>query len=159
MTSINLCLGPLLFYVIITLTNKIKSMQQVTNSQTLRQSIESLKLKRELVLLDMKENFEEVCESLRPSNIIRNSIEGIVDSGKTGNLGDAAIGVASGLLVKNILFKSSTNPLKKLAGTAIQALVTRIASRNSDKIKESGKNILQRIAAKLKRKNALPVSL
>ena len=127
-------------------------MNRITNSETLKKSVEVLRLKREQQGLLMKENFTELIESLRPSNIIKHSLEEITDPEHPGDLGKAAIGVASGIIAKKLLFRSSSNPLKKLAGVAVQALVTKIAASQSDNIKASGKNILQRIAAKLRRK-------
>ena len=127
-------------------------MHIVTNAETLHQTLEILRIKREENKLALKKNFNEICESLTPANIIKNSMEGLVGSDHKGDVGNAAIGVASGLLVKKLLFKSTTNPLKKLAGVAVQAIVTKIAARHSDSIKESGKNIFKRLADKLRRK-------
>lgn len=127
-------------------------MEPITNTDTLKQAIETLKWKRDQEALLVREHFSDVCESLKPSNLIKSSLGSIVDPDHKGDLGNSAIGVASGLLAKKLLFKSSSNPLKKLAGVAVQALVTKFAARHSDKIKDSGKNILLRLAEKLRRK-------
>ncbi len=93
---------------------------------------------------DLKEQLNTTYESLKPINLIKSTFKDATEFPdiKAG-IGKAAIGMASGYLLKKLIFESSANPLKKLAGVAFQALVTNVAAKNSDKIKETGINIFE----------------
>lgn len=102
--------------------------------------------KRNNDFLILKEQLNTTYESLRPINFIKNTIKDVTASPdiKEG-IGKTLIGIATGFLAKKIMLGSSENPLKKIAGMALQAIVTKIATNNSDKIKDSGINIFYTI--------------
>ncbi len=102
--------------------------------------------KRNNDFLILKEQLNTTYESLRPINFIKNTIKDVTASPdiKEG-IGKTLIGIATGFLAKKIMLGSSQNPLKKIAGMALQAIVTKIATNNSDKIKDSGINIFYTI--------------
>jgi hypothetical protein len=115
-------------------------MKKPSAIETLNQDIILLKAKRDDEFNMLKKQIHISYESIKPINLIKNAIKNVTELPdiKEG-IGKVAIGVASGYLVKNIIFRSSYNPLKKLAGIALQVLVTNVAAKNSDKIKETGK--------------------
>lgn len=110
-------------------------------------------LNRDILLLEAKryEQFEDLknqlhitYESIKPMNFIKNAFKDATESPDIkGGIGKVAIGMATGFIVKKLLFGSSINPLKKLAGVAFQALVTNVAVKNSDKIKDVGVTVFE----------------
>jgi len=127
-------------------------MKQPSPNDALDAAIAVLETKRDNELLQIKEQIQEVQESLKPINIIKNTFKTVSESPDLKNgIGKTVIGVASGLLVKNILFRKSHNPLKIAAGYVIQTIATGIASKHSDKIKSTGQKLFHALLSKLKR--------
>ncbi|MDF2452577.1 MAG: hypothetical protein K0S26_2081 [Bacteroidota bacterium] len=119
-------------------------MKKETALDVLRRDIVKLEAKRSEDLHLLKEQLHEAYESIKPVNLIKGIFKSATESPEiTNSLSKAAIGVTSGHLIKKLLFGSSHNPLKKLAGAAIQAIVTNVVSNNSEKITEKGKDIFK----------------
>ncbi|MCD6018308.1 MAG: hypothetical protein K0S53_1429 [Bacteroidetes bacterium] len=117
-------------------------MKKETALDVLRRDIVKLEAKRSEDLHLLKEQLHEAYESIKPVNLIKGIFKSATESPEiTNGLSKAAMGVTSGHLIKKLLFGSSHNPLKKLAGAAIQAIVTNVVSNNSEKITEKGKDI------------------
>jgi len=116
----------------------------------LDEAIFHLESKRDLELIQLKGLLREVHESLKPINIIKDTFKKVTNSPDLKEeIGKTAIGVASGLLVKNILFRKTHNPLKVVAGIVLQTVVSRIAFNNSDKIESTGHKLFQAILSKI----------
>lgn len=127
--------------------------QKMKPNETLIMAIDLLEIKRDEELVALKEQFHNTYESLRPINILKNTVKGITSSpGLQKNIGSAVIGLASGYLVKNILFRSTNNPIKKLAGVAIETFIANLAAKNSGQIKDSGKKLFHLFVSKMRRK-------
>jgi len=125
-------------------------MKKATPTDIINESILLLEIKREEELRALKKQFHITYESLRPINIIKNTFREITESPDLkGGIGNAAIGIGFGFLAKNILFRSSRNPIKRLISIAAQALITNVAAKHSDRIKESGKAIFQAVMEKI----------
>lgn len=119
-------------------------MKPQTSTDILSRDILLLEAKRKMEFADLKEHLHSTYESLRPINLIKSTFEDVTHSPDIkGGIGKAAIGMATGYLLKKVVFGSSINPLKNIAGAAFQALVTNVAAKNSDKIKEGGLNIVE----------------
>jgi hypothetical protein len=117
-------------------------MKKETALDVLRRDIVKLEARRSEDLHLLKEQLHETYESLKPVNLIKGIFKSATESPEiTGGLTKAAMGVTSGHLIKKLLFGGSHNPLKKLAGVAVQAIVTNVVSNNSEKISDTGKNI------------------
>ena len=65
-------------------------------------------------------------------------------------LGSIAIGIASGILVKGLLFGATRNPFKKIAGVIIQSVITIFAGQHSEYIKQISQKIIHAASTKLK---------
>lgn len=92
----------------------------------------------------LKEQALETYESLRPINLIKDTFKDLTHSPDIkGGIGKAVIGLTTGYLLKKLMFGSSHNPLKNLAGAAFQAVATNIAAKNSDKIKEGSIDLFE----------------
>ncbi|MBC7696026.1 MAG: hypothetical protein H7141_11340 [Burkholderiales bacterium] len=108
----------------------------------LNRDILLLEAKRNEQFLELKEEMLQTIESLKPVNFIKNVFKSATESPEiTNGFSKAALGVTSGHLIKKLLFGSSHNPLKRMAGIAVQAIVTNLVSNNTEKIQESGKGI------------------
>lgn len=95
--------------------------------------------KRSNDFLVLKKQLNITYESLKPINLIKNTIHDMTSStDMKDGIGKVVIGMASGYLAKKAVFGSSHNPFKILAGLALQTIVSKVASKNSDKIKNSG---------------------
>jgi len=110
----------------------------------LKSDILMLEQKQLEEMKDLKEHFQNTLESFKPINLIKNTIKDITQFPDIqGGLGKAAIGMSSGYLLKKLFFKSSINPLKIIAGMAFQTIVSNVAAKNSDIIKEKGIDIFE----------------
>lgn len=109
--------------------------------------------------LELKEQFHLTYESLKPANIIRNTLRDLFSSSVLHeNFSGTAVGAAGGYLVKKLLVGSSSSMLRKLIGTALQIGMTNIASHKSDVIKSAGQAILQRLFRRKERRSDTSVS-
>ena len=69
-------------------------------------------------------------------------------------MGSAAMGLASGFLVKKLVFRKTNNPIKIAAGLLLQTTVSGLVSNNSDKIKSTGVKLFQALLSKINSKKA-----
>ncbi len=114
-----------------------------------------LRLNRELRELEVRENFHLVYESLRPINIIKNTLKELFSFSSTSiaeGISGTAFGEALGLVIKKIFIGSSGNMFRKLTGALLQLGITNIASKKSDVIISVGHSLLKRLLHK-KEKN------
>lgn len=117
-------------------------MKKESAVEILRRDILILEAKRQEDLHELKSQLHTTYESLNPINLIKGMFKSATESPElTTGLTKAAMGVTSGHLIKKLLFGSTHNPLKRMAGAAIQAIVTNMVSNNSEKITDTGKNI------------------
>ncbi|MDF2449794.1 MAG: hypothetical protein K0R26_2298 [Bacteroidota bacterium] len=128
-------------------------MKKETALDVLRKDIVKLEARRSEDLHLLKEQIHETYESLKPVNLIKGIFKSATDSPEISTgLTKAAMGVTSGHLIKRLLFGTSHNPLKRMAGAAVQAIVTNIVSNNSEKIADKGKGIINAIKSLVTKK-------
>ena len=127
-------------------------MKKKSPNDLLDESIQLLETKRDGELIQLKEGLNELLDSLKPINIIKHTIKKATASTdlKEG-IGKSAIGVASGFLVKNILFRKTLNPVKLIARGILQTVAIGFTATNFDKIKSTGKNLFHALLSKIKR--------
>ncbi len=127
-------------------------MKKNSANTFLQNSIEQMEIKRAQELILLQAEVKELRESIKPGNLIKNTIKSVTDSNdvKTG-IGKTVIGIATGLLVKKVLFSKTYNPFKMAAGYLLQTGVTVLVTNNSDKINFVGKKIFKTIYTKFKR--------
>ncbi len=123
-----------------------------TPNNILDESIQMMETKRDLELIQIKLELHELFESLKPMNIIKDTISKVTTSPdlKQG-IGKTAVGVASGILVKKILFRGTHNPLKTVARTLLQIAATGFAAKNADKMKTAAQKLFYGLVSKIKR--------
>jgi len=126
-------------------------MKKSSPNDLLDEAIDLLESKRTLELFQLKEQLNEVFESLKPINLIKDTIKKVTTSPDlTNGIGKTAIGVVSGLLVKNIVFRKTTIPVKLVVRTLLQTAAAGIATNNFDKIKLTGQKLFHILFSKNK---------
>ena len=121
-------------------------MRSVSQKQVLDEEIERLQNKKAQDLLALKEQFKTAYDSIRPINLIKSTFKEVISSPDIkSNILNNAVGFATGYLSKVIMVGGSHNPIKRTLGTLLQFAITNVVSKNSDKIVESGENILHKI--------------
>ncbi|HEY5407733.1 MAG TPA: hypothetical protein VIJ92_11625 [Ginsengibacter sp.] len=111
------------------------------------------RLERKKVLLEdgLKDDFHAVVESLKPSNILRNTIHEVQQSTSLKhNLFKVALGVGAGYFSRKLVVGKSAGIVKKALGAALQYGITNFVAKKTDGEEENEhpikkKNLLKRI--------------
>ena len=124
----------------------------IKNADDLKAAISELKAREIREKLELKNNFHQFTESIKPGNLIRSSLHKVTSnpSGIAGSVIKASIGFGVGMLSKKLLVGRSTSLVKKLAGQAVKLGVTGLIARKSDQIKYAGLKFLTNIIGKKK---------
>jgi hypothetical protein len=94
----------------------------------------------------LKEHFRETYESLKPINILKNTLTTAVSSPDLrSNAANATIGMAVGFLAKKILGGNSSNPITKLVGTLVGSFIGSKAKDNAEGIKYIGALLINKL--------------
>ena len=125
-------------------------MENITSSTELKNAIQRLEVEQTIDGQLLKEHFYLTYESLKPINLLRNTIYEISTS---PHLIDSILGTAAGLASgyvsrKIVMIGASGNLVRKLLATVLQLGVTNVVSQNPEKIKSIGEFIIQRIHRK-----------
>ncbi|OFX28065.1 MAG: hypothetical protein A2033_05920 [Bacteroidetes bacterium GWA2_31_9] len=119
-------------------------MQNIKSSVELKNAILLLEIDRSIKEQLLKDQFHVIYESVRPINIIKNTIKDITSSPiLSENLLGSMIGLATGFISKKIVVGSSGNIFKKLLGSVIQFGVTNVVSNHNDTIKIISQSIVK----------------
>jgi len=119
---------------------------EINNTSDLHAAIKKLEQEKEMQKDMLIEQFHITYESLKPVNILKNSLNKVVHSpGAVENIINATVGLGAGLLSKKILIGKSTGIVKKLLGIVLEFGVAGLVSKNSDSIKLGGINLLSKI--------------
>jgi hypothetical protein len=132
---------------------------RITSVAALKSAIRVLEVEQVAKETELKEQFYLTYESLKPVNILRNTIKELFSSSsRNEDFSGTAVGAAGGYLVKKLLVGSSGSLLRKLIGTALQIGMTNFASHKSETIKLIGQSLLQRIFRRKNRRSDNSVS-
>jgi hypothetical protein len=119
-------------------------MQNITSVTALRIAIQELETERKVKEQLLREQFYLTYESLKPVNILRNTLKNLFSSENLlENISGNAIGSFSGFILKRIFVGKSATRLKKLAGAILQFGIAKVISQNSDQIKKFGLAVFQ----------------
>lgn len=124
-------------------------MQKISNVTELQNAIQLLEEKQLNDGVILRELFFKTCESLKPINIIKDTVREMVDSAdlKT-DVSKLVIGTASGFIAKKVLVGETHNPFSKLFGVVVEMMVSKNVIKNVDGIKSFGSALLQKIIHK-----------
>ncbi len=126
-------------------------MKKPLPNDLLKLKVKLLEAKRDRELIDLKEHFHAVKASLNPINLIKDSFKSATASPDLADgIDKTVIGLLSGFLVKNLVYRNSFNPLKIAASIGLQIIGASVASKNSDKIKSTGLKLFHSLLSKIK---------
>lgn len=125
-------------------------LQMIANTSDIEVAIKRLEQKRRLQEEEMSESLQNIMESLKPVNILKNTIEEVRESAPLkNNLLKVALGLGAGYLSNKLLVGKSAGIVKKALGTALQFGVTYFVSKKTDDDVENQtpkkKSLLKRI--------------
>jgi hypothetical protein len=119
-------------------------MQQISTVAGLKNAIQLLEVEQDIKGQQLKEQLVLTYESLRPVNIVRNTLKEIFSSSSlVDNLSGNAVGMTSGFLIRKLFIGKSGNIFKKLLGSVLQFGISRVIAENTELIKSVGHKLLQ----------------
>lgn len=124
-------------------------MEPIKTQHELRAAILRLEYQQAEEGKALKEQFQLAYNSVKPANIILNTLKDLGDSSfvKDGFL-NTSVGFGTGYLSK-IIFQGVVNsPVKKLLGSVLMYGITNFVSRNPDGIKLMGKKLFKMFGSK-----------
>ncbi len=123
--------------------------QKIVSSTDLQNAIQHLEEKHKLAGKELKHQFEIAFESVKPINLVKSTLSEIASSKEIkGDILNASIGLAAGVLSKFLFVGSSGNPLRKLAGTMLMFGVTNVVSKHTSPVRLLGRKLLKLIKQK-----------
>lgn len=94
----------------------------------------------------LKNDFNDLCESLSPLNLIKHVFREVVTSTEIkNNFTNNAVGLGTGFLLKKLLMGNTDSFGKKIIGLAIQFGAARIVSKNFSDIKLITKHFINQM--------------
>ncbi len=124
-------------------------MQNINSVMELKYAIQVLEIEQAEKAILLKEQFFLTYESLKPVNLIKNTLKEIFTSPNLiDNFVGTTVGLASGYLSKKIVVGASGNIFKKLLGSLLEYGVTNIVAQHPDGIVSLGQLIFHRIFGK-----------
>lgn len=125
---------------------KLSSMENQSASEKLKELIaekEAQHLEEEIIL---KEHFHLIYDSLKPINLIKNTLsEAITSPDIRHNLLNAAIGFSTGYIAKKIFVNRPNGIIKNIEGNMLQLLIAAKVTDNADEIRSVIKTIFYKI--------------
>jgi hypothetical protein len=129
-------------------------MQNITSTIALKNAIQLLEADQAVKGQLLKEQFYMTYESLRPVNLIKNTLHDISTSPYLiDNILSTGIGIASGFLTNKIFVGRSGNIVRNLLGTILQFGVTNVVAQHPAAVKSLGEIIMHFLIRK-KRTNS-----
>lgn len=125
-------------------------MENITSAAELKNIIQRLEIEQAIDGQLLKEQFYFAFESLKPVNILRNTLYEITSSPHLmDSILGTAVGLASGYVSRKIvMIGASGNIFRKLLASVMQLGVTNVVSQNPDTIKSIGQFIFQHFLRK-----------
>lgn len=121
----------------------------IASTTQIRDNIKLLEERRIVQGQLLKEEFSQVVESLKPSNIIKNSFSGMASSPHVmRNIIIGVMGVTAAYFSRKKLKKTKNNPVRKLMATVIQAGIASLIAVKGEVIKEKVYLIFRSIFSK-----------
>jgi hypothetical protein len=118
-------------------------MKNKISSAELQERILLLESRRDVEWLELKQQFLSTYESLKPINMLRDTIKEMASSSQLKTtLVNSAISYGAGILAAKLVPGKTSNPFKKILGLCVELFVTNKVSENIDAIKSVGSRIL-----------------
>lgn len=127
-------------------------MNQIKDIEQLRAKVLVLEQQRAAEWKDLRSSVSDQYERLKPANIIRNAIDGLVgpvDSINTeSDILREGAALASGMLVNSIMSGSKNKSLKKWLTMALFSVATYFISKHREEIVEAGQRVMDFVSDK-----------
>ncbi len=125
-------------------------MTKIHSKTELKEAIRLLEIDKAKKLDLLKEEAHIILESLKPANIIKESIKNVLQSSTVKeNARDGLLGLVTGYISKKLLISGGTNnPVKNIFGNIIQFGIAKLVSKNAAEIKIAGKGLLRSLLTK-----------
>ena len=118
-------------------------MQNITSTALLRDAIKLLEEEQAVKEKQLREQFLITYESLKPANILKNTLKDIFTSPNLAdNILGSFIGLVTGYLSKKVFIGRSGNKIRKLIGYVMQHGISRAVSHHPDTFKSLGQFIV-----------------
>ena len=119
-------------------------METITSIAGLKNAILLLEAEQTVKGILLKEQFQLTFESLKPINILKNTLKEVSSSPLLiDNILGSVVGLATGYLSKKIVVGASGNIFRNMLGSILQFGVTNVVSRHPEGIKSIGQSIFQ----------------
>lgn len=119
-------------------------MTAIKNAKELRNSIQILELRQKSEMALIKEEFEVIIENLKPVNLVKNTLDDIIDSKEIqANVFDLSLGAVSGMLAKKIVVGDSDNSALNFTGNLIGNFISQKTIQERKTIHFIGRSILK----------------
>ncbi len=106
---------------------------KIASTTELTTAIKRLERKRKMQEEDLKDEFHNMLESLKPSNILKNTIHEVQASTELKhNLFKVALGLGAGYFSRKLVIGKSAGIVKKALGTALQYGITNFVAKKND---------------------------
>jgi len=121
----------------------MKTITTIAEIQTAIREQEKLQAAEWLLL---REQFLATYESLKPVNLIKNTLKDVISSpGIKTNLVNSVIGMAGGLAAKKLVLGKSTNFFSGILGAILESVVSSQVEKHADGIKSLGSLLIRKI--------------
>jgi hypothetical protein len=125
-------------------------MKKITSEEKLKERIRDLEVTCQCEREDLKLHLKLLRESLKPSHFLSSAAKDLISSQGSSKILNVLLGVAAGYLTKKLVFGSTHNPLKRMAGALLQMSVTGTVTRGGDGLQKIGMQLWKRL---FRRKN------
>lgn len=124
-------------------------MEKLNARETLKASILELEQRRDSQGRMLKEQVHSTFDTLRPINLIKNTLKDIAGSGELkGNMVNTSVGLTVGYVAKILFQGFSKSPVRRIIGSALMFGVTNLVSKNPKTTKKVGGLLFRLIRGK-----------
>jgi hypothetical protein len=121
-------------------------MQSITSVDGLREAIVALESRRREQELELTIQLGLFYDSLRPVNIIKNTVRDLAGSSQVRQkVLTAAVGMASGYISRKLFFPLTSGPVKKIIGAALQLGIAGLVTGKGGGMKTGGLRLLRSV--------------
>lgn len=113
-------------------------MKKFNQNVLLDQKIAELTAKRAIDLIELKNQYYVVVESVKPINIVKESFSSLYDSPENKlNLAEMATGFLGGYITKKIAVGNSNSNIKSILGNVLQYTISTLINKYNTKKHEN----------------------
>lgn len=121
-------------------------MENITSTIELKKAIQLLEIEQAFKGQLLKEQFFLTYESLKPLNLLKNTLKDAASSPwLIENLIGAALSLSSGYISKKVVVGASGGLIRKIIGSVLQFGVTNVVAQNQNTIKTLGQFLFKQV--------------